>query len=345
MVKADLTHLVGRPLVPFYTADGAENVEHVADGAEDERQWHVSDDGRGVQVRRFVDGYFVDVGVIGQADSAARGSPHTAPPAAKGKKAKDKAKAVAMPGTPTSQPRQPPPSALYPAPATPQSSSAAPSPSARFAAPAFANSPSPMKVPLPRFLKDKGTAKAAAPVNVNGALPATIQEENAAYVRGPSLMHLLQQPEEEEAAPAPALAPVDHAPISLMHLLPHLAVDAAPAASSSPAVTAWPSSTGVAAFPSYPLPSSSSPSSLSSETASDPVVSAPIPQLLFLRQSSVDADHTVVTQVPLLPSPWLATSHLNPSVPPSLLPPASFTSSTSSPSSSSLPLFTPPPSS
>ena len=148
-------------------------------------------------------------------------------------------------------------------------------------------------------------------------VPATIAEENgdATYVRGPSLMHLLQpqgqaveEGEREDTNSAP--------PLSLLHLLQP------------------PSDTGPPPLLSLlPLTSSSLP------IPTDPPRTNAIPKLLFLRQSSTDASHTVVTQVPLIIDDGLATDqagHATPNLP--YFTPATFPSPTSHPPATPFPL-------
>ena len=95
-------------------------------------------------------------------------------------------------------------------------------------------------------------------------------EQQPAYLRGPSLLHLLQPasaqgPQLDSATAAAAPAPNDAS--SLLHFLSPTALDAAHSSNDGP-------------------------------DAAPPSASSDVPQLLFLRQSSVD-DQTVVTHVPL----------------------------------------------
>ena len=308
--KPDLGHLVGRPLVPFFLDDGAENTAREVAGGGDGREWGVSEDGRGVAVRQFVDGYFVDVGTIGaQQSQPQHGTPRTAPAKNGGKGGRGKGKASAAPAPATAAPgaapvsysaalqQGPPPSAkraLHPAPTPAAPSTPVPAaPPAKYGAPAFNNSPSPMKVPLPKFLKDK-------PASV----PA-ISEENGSYVRGPSLMHLLQQSTEAEEASARDADSVSNghgsfAPISLMHLLqpqPEPVVSAAHDASLLHSATSVPFTSFTPQFiPPHSIDAATPAASLPA-TAGDVPLS--MPKLLFLRQSSTDEANTVVTAVSL----------------------------------------------
>ena len=324
--KPDLGHLVGRPLVPFFLDNGAENTAQqpavaVGNGS-DGRQWGVSEDGRGVAVRQFVDGYFVDVGTIGgqpQQDGKAQAAPRTAPAKGAGKGGKGRGKAVAVPASATAVPnavsysaavQQGAPAAkrtLHPAPSPPTPSTPLSSaPPAKYGAPAFTNSPSPMKVPLPKFLKDKpaGGIPSSQP-----SVPA-ISEEKGGYVRGPSLMHLLQQPADEEGGVGESETATNghgsFVPISLMHLLqPKL--ETADTAAHDASLLHSATSVPVTSFsPSFiPLASNTATTTLLNATSSSDVPLS-MPKLLFLRQSSVDETNTVVTTV-ALDSPHTAT--------------------------------------
>ena len=319
--KADLAHLVGRPLVPFFLDNGSENTSQqpatvVGDGS-DGRQWGVSEDGRGVPVRQFVDGYFVDVGTIGGGqlqDGRAQHTPRTAPVKGGGKGGKGKGKAAAAPTSATAIPsaiaavsysaavQQAAPNAkrtLHPAPSPPAPSTPLPAaPPAKYGAPAFTNSPSPMKVPLPKFLKEKTAAGSV------GSVPA-ISEEAGGYVRGPSLMHLLQQQAEEEEEGQVGEAESDSnghdsfGPISLMHLLqpqPQTIDTVAHDATLLHSATSVP----VSSFsPSFIPPFTTSTATHPTTASSSSDVPLSMPKLLFLRQSSIDETNTVVTTVPL----------------------------------------------
>ena len=363
--KPDLAHLVGRPLVPFFLDNGSENTSQQpaasVSSANDGRQWAVCEDGKGVAVRQFVDGYFVDVGTIGgqQHDGKGQATPRTAPAKGGGKGGKGKGKAAAGPTPITTAPgasavsysaavQQGAPAAkrtLHPAPSPPAPSSPLPSgPSAKYGAPAFTNSPSPMKVPLPKFLKDKTAAGSIGPVPT---VPA-ISEEMGGYVRGPSLMHLLQQQAEEEEEAEGSEREAESAtngqgsftPISLMHLLqpqPQPDGSAAHDASLLHSATFVPVSSFSPSF--IPPHAATSTTAHLTATSSPSDVPLSMPKLLFLRQSSIDETNTVVTTVPLdspstiTPSPATATtpsthsptaSFHHPTVNDAYLPPTSF---------------------
>ena len=161
-----------------------------------------------------------------------------------------------------------------------------------------------MKVPLPKFLKDKSAAGGAGSVP---SVPA-ISEENGGYVRGPSLMHLLQQPADEQVEEGKSVSADDGAgsgafvPISLMHLLqpqPETTTTLAHDASLLHSATSVPISSFTPAFIPPPATATTFPQPASTD------VSLSMPKLLFLRQSSIDESNTVVTTVPLddAPSP------------------------------------------
>ena len=320
--KPDLAHLVGRPLVPFFLTDGSENTDQqhvaangdVADGAGggDGRQWGVSEDGRGVAVRQFVDGYFVEVGTIGQQQqqdgSKAQTTPRTAPAKAGGKNGKAKGKAATVPASATAAPgaavsysaalqQGAPPAAkraLHPAPSPPPPSTPLPSPApAKYGAPAFTNSPSPMKVPLPKFLKDKSIASSAT-----ASVPSVpaISEEKSGYVRGPSLMHLLQQPTEEEEGEGKAGEDESvsnghgsFVPISLMHLLQPQS-DPTPSAAHDASLLHSATSVPMSSFSPAFIPPPATTSVTDASVASSSDVALSMPKLLFFASEQYRRD-------------------------------------------------------
>ena len=208
-VSKNLTHLVGRTLVPFFTSTGEENatldLHHNA-----ELDFRVDDDERGqeTKVRAFVDGYFVNQGSLAkQANSSLshtqlQSESQSSQQQQKKREAKNK-QAKSQAQQPQAQSRPPTHPQSQPAPANPSpakskakkgyaaavaganasvnnsaqlASVGAGSAPVRYAGAAFLASPSPLQVPLPKFLTATKTATPASPnssrrVNVNHSAP------------------------------------------------------------------------------------------------------------------------------------------------------------------------------
>ena len=150
-----------------------------------------------------------------------------------------------------------------------------------------------MKVPLPKFLKDKTAAGCVGSVP---SVPA-ISEEKGGYVRGPSLMHLLQQPAEEEGeedktgeAESVSNGHGSFVPISLLHLLQPQTEPLDTGAHNASLLHSATSVPATSFSPSFIPPLSphitvTLPSASSAVTSDVPLS---MPKLLFLRQSSID---------------------------------------------------------
>lgn len=312
--KKDLNHLVGRPLVPFYLSDGVENTDLSC--IDDEREWGKTEDGKQVKVRQFVDGYFVNSGVIGQP-----GNSDNKPSSYQNQSAPNNSSA-AVTSANNNKKQQPSVSGKPPLsyasvaatpvkaakkcttaapPATPAASVDSSSRPQRYAAPAFNNSPSPLNVPMPKFLS---ASKPSMPSTAEERDPSDQTVNRIAshislankFQQQPSSRQLQQAVDGNNSSSATHDSETS-LPLSLMHL-----VNAPSSAASMPAVPT------LVTPDSFPLPASHL--SVVPPVGSSSVIPHPVsspsgdaPKLLFLRQSSAGGTEAVVTHVPLAPQP------------------------------------------